>query len=706
MFKQMKVRAQIGSGFGIVVVILLLISFFSFTGLQDAVTGFNEYRDLTEHTNVASQLQADMLLISMNIKKFLITHSDHELQEYRESVAKMRAVLEESDLDTRDQGQSNNVGRIRDLLDTYEEAFEQVVALTQQGDALVEQTLNPTESAMREILADLIKTAYDDLNVDAAYYASRIQEHVLSAQLSVTKFLDTRSQDAAKGFRDETGLEIDLFADAIALLLRDEAQLEAFETFLDTRTQYQEIFEELVRQIEARDTVVHDELDRIESVITKTTENMKSSVKEEQNTLGFEVESQNKTTLQAVLIGSLLGIVTAIALSVVIGRMVVQPLVSDISRVLKEIDGLSQAIQKGRLDTRGHVEAFEGGWRELVVGVNNVIDAFVTPINVTAEKLDRIAQGDIPDKITAEYQGGFNELKNNLNMLVDAMNDVTRLSEEMAAGNLTIEVNERSTRDTLMQALNAMIQGLNEIVRNVKAAADHVASNSQAMSSNAAEMSQGASEQAAVAEEVSSSMEQMVANIRQNADNALQAEKIAIKSAGDARESGKAVIEAVTAMQKIAKKISVIEEIARQTHMLSLNATIEAAKAEEKGKGFAVVASEVRSLAERSREAAEEINELASSSVMIAENAGERLGRLVPDIQQTAEFVQEISASSNEQNKGAEQINQAIQQLDQVIQQNSATSEELSSTAEELASQAEQLQSAIEFFHTDGTYES
>jgi methyl-accepting chemotaxis protein len=215
-------------------------------------------------------------------------------------------------------------------------------------------------------------------------------------------------------------------------------------------------------------------------------------------------------------------------------------------------------------------------------------------------------------------------------------------------------------------------------------------------------MSQGASEQAAAAEEASASMEQMTSNIRQNADNALQTEKIAVKSAAAAQEGGQAVVETVAAMKDIAKKISIIEEIARQTNLLALNAAIEAARAGEHGKGFAVVASEVRKLAERSQKAAAEISGLSASSVDVAEKAGHLLGLMVPDIQKTAELVQEINASSREQDLGAEQINKAIQQLDQVIQQNASASEEMASTSEELSSQAEQLQNAVAFFLIDG----
>jgi methyl-accepting chemotaxis protein len=195
-------------------------------------------------------------------------------------------------------------------------------------------------------------------------------------------------------------------------------------------------------------------------------------------------------------------------------------------------------------------------------------------------------------------------------------------------------------------------------------------------------------------------MEQMTANIQQNTDNALETQRIAQMAAQEASKGGTAVTEAVGAMKEIAEKISIIEEIARQTNLLALNAAIEAARAGEHGKGFAVVAAEVRKLAERSQIAAGEIGQLSTSSVHVAEQAGQIMTKMVPEIQRTAELIQEITAASQEQNQGAEQINQAIQQLDQVIQQNAGASEEMSATAEELSSQADELQRSIAFFRT------
>ncbi len=372
------------------------------------------------------------------------------------------------------------------------------------------------------------------------------------------------------------------------------------------------------------------------------------------------------------------------------------------NELLEQTDVIIRAAADGELDKRADASLFVGGWNKLVAGVNDTVTNIVNPLMVTADYVDRIAKGDMPPAITAEYKGQYNLIKNNLNMLLDAINKITEAAKEVSGGNLMVSLRERSDNDELIRALSAMVGKITEVVTEVKMAADNVASGSVQLSANAQSMSEGASQQAAAAEEASSSMEEMSANIKQNADNAQQTEKIAVKSADDAKEGGKAVAETVQAMKDIAGKISIIEEIARQTNMLALNAAIEAARAGEHGKGFAVVASEVRKLAERSQVAAGEISELSVSSVEVAERAGEMLSAILPDIQKTAELVQEINASSKEQDTGAQQINKAIQQLDQVIQQNASASEEMASTAEELSSQSAQLQSTIAFFRVDG----
>jgi len=371
------------------------------------------------------------------------------------------------------------------------------------------------------------------------------------------------------------------------------------------------------------------------------------------------------------------------------------------SALLSETDKLVKAAIGGQLATRADAGLFVGGWNQLVDGVNKTLDAVIGPLNVAANYVDRISKGDIPQRITDNYNGDFNQIKNNLNVLIDAMNEITAMAQSIASGDLKVIVEKRSKNDELMIALDRMVKELTAIAVSVQSASDQVATGSQEISASAQEMSQGAAEQSASIEEVSSSMEEMSSTVAQNADNARQTAAIAEKAAVEAQDGGKSVSETVHAMKSIAEKISIIQEIASQTNMLSLNAAIEAGRAGEHGKGFAVVAAEVRKLAERSQAAAKEISSLSVHSVEIAERAGKLIENIVPGIQKTAELVQEINASSAEQSEGIKQVTKAVQQLDQVIQQNASATEEMASTSEELSSQAQQLKEAASFFKVE-----
>lgn len=608
MFKNMKLGTQIAVGFCAVLALLVIVAGSSFLGLMKADVGFSEYRGLARDTNLAGRLQANMLMVRMDVLNFLIFNDDKYYQSYSDYLEKMSGFLEEAKAEIKQPDRAKLITFVDDQVSDYEKAFKRTVeAINARNEHM--EAIGELGLSMRKRLTEIMTSAYKDQDTDAAYYAGRIQEHLLLARYYTQAFYRSGLKTDEDRINRELGEEMSGLIDSLDQSLVNPQRRELFRRFQEEREKYSRELTDMAGYIYTRMDLVANSLYTIGPKIATAVEDVKLSVKDDQDALGPRVQASNDNTLVSVGILSVVGLLVGIFFAWFITKMVKAPLGGE----PREMAEITKQIAAGNLE-------------------------------VKFETLD----GRVPT-------GLYGDLK-------------------------------------------LMVDQLRSIVSDVKTASDNVATGSNELSSAAQSMAQGATEQAASAEEASSSMEQMASNIAQNADNALQTEKIALNSATYAEEGGEAVGRTVKAMKDIADKISIIEEIARQTNLLALNAAIEAARAGEHGKGFAVVASEVRKLAERSQEAAGEIGELSSSSVEIAEKAGSLLNQILPDIQKTAELVQEITASSNEMRTGSDQINIAIQQLDQVIQRNAGASEEMAATSEELSGQAATLQQAISFF--------
>ena len=267
-------------------------------------------------------------------------------------------------------------------------------------------------------------------------------------------------------------------------------------------------------------------------------------------------------------------------------------------------------------------------------------------------------------------------------------------------GDLTVKLNFKSNDEIgeLSNYFNNFILKISNVIKDVKDKVVLIKEATEQVNSAGESLSSSTNEQAANVEEIVSSMEEIGAAISMNTNNAKNTDEIAQATAALAGKGGEAVLQTVDAMKKITERIKIIEDIAYQTNLLALNAAIEAARAGAHGKGFAVVASEVRKLAEKSQSAAQEINKLALGGVNISNEAGDLINSIVPDIKKTAQLVQEIALSSEQQNDGVTQINKGMEELNNLTQTNAASSEDLYSTSEILNNETLELQNKISFF--------
>ncbi|MGP0587203.1 methyl-accepting chemotaxis protein, partial [Paenibacillus timonensis] len=349
----------------------------------------------------------------------------------------------------------------------------------------------------------------------------------------------------------------------------------------------------------------------------------------------------------------------------------------------------------------------------VAVGLAILIVLSITrPIGKLSKAAEALALGDVNVSVETTSQDEIGQLMLAFSRMIASIRDQVRVVEQVANGDLTVQVKVRSEHDLMGIKLQEMVERNNEILSSINTAADQVASGSKQVSDSSISLSQGATEQASSVEQLTASLEEISTQTKQNAQYANEANKLAADSKQSALQGNEQMKDMLGAMREInessssiSKIIKVIDEIAFQTNILALNAAVEAARAGQHGKGFAVVAEEVRNLAARSANAAKETTDMIEGSInkvqegtRIADQTAEALKSIVGDIERVASLVGEIAMASTEQAAAITQINQGISQVSQVIQTNSATSEESAAASEELSSQASLLKQQVAQF--------
>ncbi|MSS62681.1 methyl-accepting chemotaxis protein [Velocimicrobium porci] len=341
----------------------------------------------------------------------------------------------------------------------------------------------------------------------------------------------------------------------------------------------------------------------------------------------------------------------------------------------------------------------------------------VRSIRIPLKKLKKVSEslavGDVQITVQKESDDEFGELMDEFKIMIDNIRKQAMIAEQIAKGDMCIEVQPNSEKDILGYALKKIVDDNNRVLGNIKEASMQVTSGSGQVASASQSLAQGSTEQASAIEQVSASIEDIAERTRVNATDANEANRLVNETKEDAVKGNEQMNEMIHAMEEInesseniSKIIKVIDDIAFQTNILALNAAVEAARAGTHGKGFAVVAEEVRNLAGKSALAASETAEMIEDSIKKVENGSKlaqetavALNHIVAAVDNIVDLINGIAGASNEQATAVAQIDQALAQVSQVVQTNSATSEQCAAASEELSNQAVRLRELISIFN-------